>query len=59
VLETARKLETIHPNGRKSVCSNIPWQNNDGEKARVNAMNIALASAKIDSKIKHQFWMNS
>jgi hypothetical protein len=28
VLETARKLETAipHPNGRKSVCSNITWQ---------------------------------
>ena len=55
VLETARKLETAIPKSEWAQVSLFKYhlEHNDGEKA-INAMNIALASAKIDSKIKHR-----
>lgn len=55
VLETARKLETAIPTSEWAQVSLFKYhlENNEGEKA-INAMNIALASAKIDSKIKHR-----
>ncbi|WP_339919234.1 tetratricopeptide repeat protein [uncultured Flavobacterium sp.] len=55
VLETARKLETAIPTSEWAQVSLFKYHlsNNDGEKA-INAMNIALASGKIDSKIKHR-----
>jgi tetratricopeptide (TPR) repeat protein len=55
VLETARKLETEIPTSEWAQVSLFKYhlENNEGEKA-INAMNIALASGKIDSKIKHR-----
>ncbi|MGO4817122.1 tetratricopeptide repeat protein [Flavobacterium sp. W22_SRS_FP1] len=55
VLETAKKLELAIPTSEWAQVSlfKTHLDNNDGEKA-VKAMNIALASAKIDSKIKHR-----
>jgi tetratricopeptide (TPR) repeat protein len=55
VLETARKLELAIPTSEWAQVSlfKTHLDNNDGAKA-VKAMNIALASAKIDSKIKHR-----
>lgn len=55
VLETARKLEIAIPTSEWAQVSLFKYhlENNEGEKA-INAMNIALASAKIDSKIKHR-----
>jgi tetratricopeptide (TPR) repeat protein len=54
-LETARKLETAIPSSEWAQVSLFKNHlvNNESEKA-VNAMNIVLASAKIDSKIKHR-----
>lgn len=55
MLETVRKLETAIPTSEWAQLSLFKshLENNDGEKA-VKAMNIALASSKIDSKIKHR-----
>jgi tetratricopeptide (TPR) repeat protein len=55
VLETARKLETAIPTSEWAQVSLFKehLENNEGEKA-INAMNMALASAKIDTKIKHR-----
>lgn len=55
VLETARKLELAIPTSEWAQVSLFKdhLEKRDGEKA-VKAMNIALASAKIDSKIKHR-----
>jgi tetratricopeptide (TPR) repeat protein len=55
VLETARKLEIAIPMSEWAQVSLFKYhlENKEGEKA-INAMNIALASAKIDSKIKHR-----
>ncbi|NGY36650.1 tetratricopeptide repeat protein [Flavobacterium sp. XN-5] len=55
VLETARKLEIAIPTSEWEQISLFKYhlEKNEGEKA-INAMNIALASAKIDSKIKHR-----
>jgi tetratricopeptide (TPR) repeat protein len=55
VLETARKLEIAIPTSEWAQVSLFKYhlENKEGEKA-INAMNIALASAKIDSKIKHR-----
>lgn len=55
VLETARKLEIAIPTSEWAQVSLFKYhlEKNEGEKA-INAMNIALASAKIDSKIKHR-----
>lgn len=55
VLETARKLETEIPTSEWAQVSLFKYhlENNDGLKA-IKAMNIALASTKIDSKIKHR-----
>jgi tetratricopeptide (TPR) repeat protein len=55
VLETARKLETAIPASEWAQVSLFKYhlEHNEGEKA-INAMNIALASAKIDTKIKHR-----
>ena len=55
VLETARKLESEIPTSEWAQVSLFKshLENNEGDKA-VKAMNIVLASAKIDSKIKHR-----
>jgi tetratricopeptide (TPR) repeat protein len=55
VLETARKLEIAIPTSEWAQVSLFKYhlEKNEGEKA-INALNIALASAKIDSKIKHR-----
>jgi tetratricopeptide (TPR) repeat protein len=55
VLETARKLELAIPTSEWAQVSLFKTHlvNKDGDKA-VKAMNIALSSAKIDSKIKHR-----
>ncbi|MFT7336568.1 MAG: tetratricopeptide (TPR) repeat protein [Porticoccaceae bacterium] len=55
VLETARKLELAIPTSEWAQVSlfKTHLENNDGKKA-VKSMNIALASAKIDFKIKHR-----
>lgn len=55
VLETARKLEIAISTSEWAQVSLFKYhlENKEGEKA-INAMNIALASAKIDSKIKHR-----
>ncbi|WP_367772914.1 tetratricopeptide repeat protein [Flavobacterium sp. WC2421] len=55
VLETARKLESEIPTSEWAQVSLFKFHldNNDGDKA-VKAMNIVLASSKIDSKIKHR-----
>jgi len=55
VLETARKLELAIPTSEWAQVSLFKTHlvNKDGEKA-VKAMNMALASAKIDSKIRHR-----
>jgi tetratricopeptide (TPR) repeat protein len=55
VLETARKLEIAIPTSEWAQVSLFKYhlENKEGEKA-INAMNIAIASAKIDSKIKHR-----
>lgn len=55
VLETARKLETEIPTSEWAQVSLFKYhlENNERDKA-VKAMNIVLASAKIDSKIKHR-----
>jgi tetratricopeptide (TPR) repeat protein len=55
VLETARKLETAIPTSEWAQVSLFKdhLENNEGEKA-INAMNMALASTKIDTKIKHR-----
>jgi len=55
VLETARKLEIAIPASEWAQVSLFKYhlEKNEAEKA-INAMNIALASAKIDSKIKHR-----
>ncbi|WP_413999701.1 tetratricopeptide repeat protein [Flavobacterium sp. W1B] len=55
MLETARKLETEIPTSEWTQVSLFKsyLENKDGEKA-VKSMNIALASSKIDSKIKHR-----
>jgi len=54
-LETARKLESEIPRSEWAQVSLFKYhlENNEGDKA-VKAMNIVLASAKIDSKIKHR-----
>ena len=54
-LETARKLESEIPTSEWAQVSLFKYhlENNEGDKA-VKAMNIVLASAKIDSKIKHR-----
>jgi tetratricopeptide (TPR) repeat protein len=55
VLETARKLELAIPTSEWAQVSLFKTylENKDGANA-VKAMNMALASAKIDSKIKHR-----
>jgi tetratricopeptide (TPR) repeat protein len=55
VIEIAEKLESTIPNSEWAQVSLFKkyLENNEGAKA-VNAMNIALASPKIDSKIKHR-----
>lgn len=55
VLETARKLEIEIPTSEWAQVSLFKHhlENKDGAKA-VNAMNIILASSKIDPKIKHR-----
>ncbi|UQD55534.1 lipopolysaccharide assembly protein LapB [Flavobacterium sp. K5-23] len=55
VIEIAEKLESAIPNSEWAQVSLFKkyLENNEGAKA-VNAMNIALASPKIDSKIKHR-----
>ncbi|SDW13451.1 tetratricopeptide repeat protein [Flavobacterium degerlachei] len=55
VLETARKLELAIPTSEWAQVSLFKTylENKDGAKA-VIAMNMALASSKIDSKIKHR-----
>jgi tetratricopeptide (TPR) repeat protein len=55
LLETVRKLELSIPTSEWAQVSlfKTHLDNNDGAKA-VKAMNIALASAKINSKIKHR-----
>lgn len=55
VLETARKLELAIPTSEWAQVRlfKTHLENNDGAKA-VKAMNMALASTKIDSKIKHR-----
>tara|TARA_R110000868_G_scaffold289288_3_gene549417 strand:+ start:3616 stop:4959 length:1344 start_codon:yes stop_codon:yes gene_type:complete len=55
VLETAQKLESEIPTSEWAQVSLFKYhlENNAGDKA-VKAMNIVLASAKIDSKIKHR-----
>ena len=55
MLETARKLETAIPTSEWAQVSLFKnhLEYNEGEKA-VKAMNVVLASAKIDSKIKHR-----
>ncbi|WPR72212.1 tetratricopeptide repeat protein [Flavobacterium sp. NG2] len=57
VLETARQLETAIPTSEWAQVSLFKFhiENKDGDKA-VKAMNIVLASAKIDSKIKHRIF---
>ncbi|WP_141384357.1 tetratricopeptide repeat protein [Flavobacterium flevense] len=57
VLETARKLEKEIPNSEWAQVSLFKSHlvNNESEKA-IKAMNIVLASAKIDSKIKHRIF---
>jgi len=54
-MEVAKKLETEIPNSDWAQVSLFKFHinNNDGEKA-VKAMNIVLASSKIDRKIKHR-----
>lgn len=54
-LEIAKKLETEIPNSDWAQVSLFKYHlnNNDGTNA-VKAMNLVLASAKIDSKIKHR-----
>ncbi|RAR72835.1 tetratricopeptide repeat protein [Flavobacterium aciduliphilum] len=54
-LEVAKQLEKEIPNSDWAQVSLFKFHlnNNDGEKA-VKAMNIVLASAKIDRKIKHR-----
>ncbi len=56
-LEIAKKLETEIPNSDWAQVSLFKFHlnNNDGEKA-VKAMNIVLASDKIDKKIKHRIF---
>jgi tetratricopeptide (TPR) repeat protein len=55
VLEIARKLEVAIPTSEWAQVSlfKTHLENKDGEKA-VKAINMALASAKIDAKIKHR-----
>jgi tetratricopeptide (TPR) repeat protein len=55
MLEIAQKLELAIPTSEWAQVSLFKkyLENNEGTKA-VKAMNIALASAKIDSKIKHR-----
>jgi tetratricopeptide (TPR) repeat protein len=55
VIEIAEKLESAIPNSEWAQVSLFKkhLENNEGAKA-VNAMNIALASSKIDAKIKHR-----
>ncbi|MFT7164800.1 MAG: tetratricopeptide (TPR) repeat protein [Flavobacterium sp.] len=55
VLETARKLELAIPTSEWAQVSlfKTHLDNNDGAKA-AKAMNMALGSAKVDSKIKHR-----
>lgn len=55
VLETAKQLETAIPNSEWAQVSLFKnyLVNKDSEKA-IQAMNIVLASNKIDSKIKHR-----
>lgn len=57
VLETARKLEKEIPNSEWAQVSLFKnyLVNNESEKA-IKAMNIVLASTKIDSKIKHRIF---
>lgn len=57
VLETARKLEAAVPNSEWAQVSLFKnyLVNNESEKA-IKAMNIVLASTKIDSKIKHRIF---
>ncbi|RVT80000.1 tetratricopeptide repeat protein [Flavobacterium sufflavum] len=57
VLETARKLEAAIPNSEWAQVSLFKnyLVNNESEKA-IKAMNIVLASTKIDSKIKHRIF---
>lgn len=54
-LETARKLETAIPTSEWAQVSLFKnyLENKESEKA-IKAMNVVLASAKIDSKIKHR-----
>ena len=55
VLETARKLESEIPTSEWAQVSLFKYhlEQNNGDKA-VQAMNMVLASSKIDSKIKHR-----
>ena len=57
VLETARKLESEIPDSEWAQVSLFKSHlvNKESEKA-IKAMNIVLASAKIDSKIKHRIF---
>lgn len=56
-LEIAKKLETEIPTSDWAQVSLFKFHinNNDGEKA-IKAMNIVLASTKIDRKIKHRIF---
>ena len=56
-MEIAKKLETEIPNSDWAQVSLFKFHinNNDGDKA-VKSMNIVLASAKIDRKIKHRIF---
>lgn len=53
--EVTKKLAAAIPNSEWAQVSlfKVYLENNEGSKA-INAMNISLASAKIDSKIKHR-----
>jgi hypothetical protein len=54
-LETARKLETAIPTSEWAQVSLFKdYLENNEEKKAINAMNMALASTKIDTKIKHR-----
>jgi len=57
VLEIARQLEKAIPSSEWAQVSLFKnyLVNNESEKA-INAMNIVLASAKVDSKIKHRIF---
>ncbi|KDN55304.1 tetratricopeptide repeat protein [Flavobacterium seoulense] len=57
VLEIARKLEKEIPNSEWAQVSLFKnyLVNNESQKA-INAMNVVLASSKIDSKIKHRIF---